>query len=269
MREQILTSIQNPLVKQMRKLHRSKERREQNLLLLEGTNLLESACRSNYSLVTVCCTLAWKERHPQLWQQAIAKAQRVELVTPEIIEAIATTVNPDGAIATATRKIVEDRSIDDLQLGLVLERLQDPGNLGTIIRTAVAANADRLWLSDDSVDLDNPKVLRASVGEWFRLPIAVSKDLTTLLKDARQRGIQIVSTLPQATTSYWQIDFTRPTILLLGNEGAGLSKELASLANLEVNIPVHNQVESLNVAIAAALLLYEFQRQQQQKTRGR
>jgi TrmH family RNA methyltransferase len=256
-----ITSIKNPLIKQIRKLHRAKERHEANLFLLEGTNLLESACKWNYSLATVCYTSDWKQRYPQLWAEIREKAQRMELVTSEVLSAIATTVNPDGVVATAVRQSSNLKLSTDLQLGLVLERLQDPGNLGTIIRTAVATDVDGLWLSDDSVDLDNPKVLRASVGEWFRLPMAKTKDLKMLVESYRQQGTQIVATLPTTSVNYWDLDLTRPTLILLGNEGAGLSPELINLADAHVKIPLQNQVESLNVAITAALMLYEAQRQ--------
>jgi TrmH family RNA methyltransferase len=265
---ELISSIKNPLIKQIRKLHRAKERHEQNLFLLEGTNLLESACKYNYSLTAVCCTNVWKERYPELWEEADRKAQRLELVTPEVLSAIATTVNPDGVVATAVRQNSDREYLSNLNLGLVLERLQDPGNLGTIIRTAVAAGADGLWLSEDSVDLDNPKVLRASVGEWFRLPMAKSKDLKATIAYYRQQGMQIVATLPETSLSYWDVDFTRPTLIMLGNEGAGLSQELIALADCRVNIPLQNEVESLNVAIATSLLLYEAQRQKFKHHRG-
>ncbi|MGK7876828.1 MAG: TrmH family RNA methyltransferase [Xenococcaceae cyanobacterium] len=257
----MLTSLQNPLVKQIRKLHRAKDRCKQNLFLLEGTHLLESACGVNYSLVTVCCTPEWLQRHPQLWENITKRARRAEVVTSEILKAIATTVHPDGVVATALRTTVRTSLETNIKLGLVLERLQDPGNLGTIIRTAVAANADGLWLSGDSVDLDNPKVLRASAGEWFRLPMAVSPNLKTVVEAYQAQGVQVIATLPQAAKTYWEIDFTIPTLIMLGNEGAGLSDDLVSLAEQKVKIPLGAGVESLNVAIAAALLLYEAQRQ--------
>ena len=140
----------------------------------------------------------------------------------------------------------------------MIERLQDPGNLGTIIRTSVAAGVDGLWLSPDSVDLDHPKVMRASAGEWFRLPTAVAH-LPPLIEHYQQ--VQIVATLPQAEITYWELDWTQPTLILLGNEGAGLSEELVALADRQVKIPLGAGVESLNVAIAAALMLFEAQRQ--------
>jgi TrmH family RNA methyltransferase len=257
----MISSIHNPLVKQMRKLHKTKERKEQGLFLLEGTHLIESALHCNCSLTTVCCTALWQERYPQLWQQLHSRAARIETVTEEVLKAIATTVNPDGIVATASP---QSKTIDRVKLGLVLERLQDPGNLGTIIRTAVATGTDGLWISEDSVDIDNPKVLRASAGAWFELPMAVSPNLPDLVQFYRQEGLQIVATLPQAKKTYWEIDFTRPTLILLGNEGAGLTEQLASLAQEKVTIPLAGGVESLNVAIATALLLYEAQRQKRE-----
>lgn len=256
----ILTSLQNPLVKQMRKLHRSKERQTQQVFLLEGTHLLEEACLANCQIVVVCCTPEWQAQHPQLWQQASQRADRAEVVSEAVLGAIATTVNPDGVVATAKRFSLPAPGAD-LKLGIALETLQDPGNLGTIIRTASAAGADGLWLSGDSVDPDHPKVLRASAGQWFRLPLVVSSSLKQQVQQFKQQGIQIVATLPTAAQLYWQADLTRPSLILLGNEGAGLSAELAELADLAVKIPLAAGVESLNVAIAAALILYEVRRQ--------
>lgn len=257
----MITSLQNPLVKQMRKLHSPKGRREQNLFLLEGTHLLETACENDCSLATLCYTQQWQQRYPQLLEIACKQAKRTEIVSEEVLDAIATTVHPDGVVATAVRMVDKPTKLAHLHLGIVLERLQDPGNLGTIIRTSVAAGVDGLWLSDNSVDLDNPKVLRSSAGEWFRLPIAVSSNITEVVKEYRSQGVQIVATLPKADRLYWDIDFKRPTLILLGNEGAGLTEEMLSLSDLQVKIPLHGGVESLNVAIAAALLLYEAQRQ--------
>jgi len=256
----VLTSLQNPLVKQIRKLHSSKQRREQGVFLLEGTHLLEEACAVDYPLVTVCCTPEWQLQHQQLWQQTVHRVERSEIVSPEVLKAIATTVQPDGVVATARRNY-RQREVPFTGLGLALETVQDPGNLGAIIRTAAAAGASGLWLSEDSVDLDNPKVLRASAGQWFRLPMTVSTQLKVTVRECQQAGMQVVATLPTAELTYWEVDWQRPSLILLGNEGAGLSAELAAMADLQVRIPLSLGVESLNVAIAAALMLYEAQRQ--------
>lgn len=256
----MLTSLQNPLVKQIRKLHQAKYRREQQLFLLEGTHLIEEARAARWPLVAVCCTPEWQQRHEELLTQG-QQHERIELVSPEVLKAIATTVQPDGIVAIAQSRALTHQPFHLTDLGLILETIQDPGNLGTIIRTAAAAGAEGLQLSSDSVDLENPKVLRASAGQWFRLPMAVSPDLKTEILRYKTQGMQIIATQPNAALTYWEIDLQIPTLILLGNEGAGLSDELTQLADQQVKIPLSQGIESLNVAIAAALLLYEAQRQ--------
>lgn len=255
----MITSLQNPLVKQMRKLHSAKQRSQQGVFLLEGTHLLEEACNVSYPLECVCYTPQWQETHQRLWQQIGQLGIRVEIVIPEVLQAIATTINPDGVVATAKRQ--QEREVPYTGISLAVETLQDPGNLGTTIRTAAAAGASGLWLSADSVDLDNPKVLRASAGQWFRLPMTVSEDLRETVRQCQAAGMQVVATLPTAEMTYWEVDWQRPSLILLGNEGAGLSADLAAMSDLQVQIPLCAGVESLNVGIAAALLLYEARRQ--------
>lgn len=253
--------MQNPLVKQIRQLHQSKGRREQQLFLVEGTHLLEEACATGYPLITVCCTPEWQEKHRSLWELVCQTAKRTELVSDRVLRTLATTVNPDGIVATAVQ--AQANNVKITGLGIALEKVQDPGNFGTIIRTAVAANVDSLWLSADSVDLYHPKVVRGSAGVWFRLPMAIAKDLKSQIGQLQTQGLQIVATVTDATTNYWDIDLQKPTVILLGNEGNGLSNDLLGMANYSVKIPLSNGVESLNVAICTALILYEAQRQRQ------
>jgi len=258
----MLTSFQNPLVKQIRKLHHSRGRKKQQLLLLEGTHLVQEACIAHYPLQTVCHTPTWQSRHPQLWQQMTQWAQRCELVSDEVLKALTTTPQPDGVVATATRGH-SPLQPNPVHLGLFLETIQDPGNLGTMIRTAVATGVDRLWLSQDSVDLDHPKVLRASAGQYFHLSMQICDEGHREIQRCQSQGIQVVATQPQAKLAYWDVDLTPPTLILLGNEGAGLSAPLLAMADRQVQIPLAPQVESLNVAIVAALILYEAKRQRQ------
>lgn len=259
----MLTSLQNQLIKQVRKLQKTKERHRQELFLLEGTHLLEEALNADWPLEAVCHTESWKQRYETLWQRLEEATVRLEAVSEEVMGALTTTVNPNGVVAIAPRQCRQASipSNTPFQLGLALETIQDPGNLGTIIRTAAAANLDGLWLSHDSVDLDHPKVLRASAGQWFRLPMVVSHHLADDVRTLKQSGVQVIATLPQASLTYWDLDLTCPTLVLAGNEGAGLSPELAKLADHHVNIPLAPAVESLNVAIATALILYEANRQ--------
>ncbi len=264
--ETTITSIKNSLIKQVRKLHRHQERQKQNLLLLEGTNLIAAACQVDYKLDIIFCTDRWRENHQQLCLIFTQKNTRIQLVSSEVLNAIATTVNPDGVVAIAPSRVSATLAISSTHLGLAVERLQDPGNLGTIIRTAVATGVDSLWLSQESVDINNPKVLRSSVGEWFRLSMATGQDLSTVIRQHQQQGIQVIATTSEAKKNYWDLNFNRPSLILLGNEGAGLSADLIDLADERVKIPLDNQVESLNVAIAAALLLYEAKRQSRVKS---
>jgi RNA methyltransferase, TrmH family len=260
----VLTSLQNTLVKQIRKLHSAKERHKQDLFLLEGTHLLEEAAAVDYPLEAFCCTEDWQAKHFQLWDKVSQKCDRAEIVSEDVLNAIATTVQPDGVVATAKRGM-NPQQVPFSGLVLALETIQDPGNLGTMIRSAAAAGASGLIVSDDCVDLDSPKVLRASTGQWFRLPMASSEDLKATITLAKNAGMQIAATLANASLTYWDVDWCKPSLILLGNEGAGLSDELAEMADVQVNIPLNPGVESLNVAIASALILYEAQRQKRSK----
>ncbi len=253
----MLTSTQNSLVKQIRRLHSSRDRHTQGLMLLEGTHLVQAAFAAQWPLETLCATPQWQSDHPDLWVQG--QVQRRELVSPEVLQAMATTVTPVGVVATGPRSL--GQAVPFTHLGLALETIQDPGNMGTIIRTAAAAAAEGLWVSNDSVDLDHPKVLRASAGLWFRLPMQKVEDLPDRVRTCQVQGLQVVATLPTGALNYWQVDWRRPTVILLGNEGAGLSPGIAALADLQVQVPLAPGVESLNVAVVAALMLYEAQRQ--------
>lgn len=261
----MLSSRQNPLARQIRQLHQSKGRREQGAFLLEGTHLLQEALATGHPLTSVCATETWCDRHPEL-VAALADI-RLELFSPDLLEYVSTTVRPDGVLAIAPRQ-QKPQPPTEAQLLIAVETLQDPGNLGTIIRTAAAAGADGVWLSADSVDPESPKVLRASAGQWFRQPVGLSPDLATTLRQCKAAGMQIAATLPRASRSLWETDLARPTVILLGNEGAGLSPELAALADCAVTIPQAVGVESLNVAISGALLLYEARRQRLAATGG-
>lgn len=260
----MITSLNNSLIKDCRKLHKLRERRRQNLFLLEGTNLLEAVIAQKYVLRTVLFTENWAAKHHQLLTKLICERQ--ELVLPEILQKVTTTINPDGVVATLDRDLIRRSPPTQPQLGIALERLQDPGNLGTIIRTATASGVDGLLLSNDCVDPENPKVLRASAGAWFQTPPIVIDNLALQLEQYRTQGVQIIATLPHATKTYWQVDWCRPSLILLGNEGSGLSSELAAYADVQVSIPMQGNLDSLNVAISCALLLYEAQRQQHAKS---
>lgn len=255
----MIVSTQNALVKLFRKLQISKHRRELGFLYLEGSHLLDEAIQADRRLAVLCYTENWRDRHPVLFDQAVQSSDRLELVSDDVLKAMAMTVNPEGVVASCVRLPTPEVPITSF--GLVLDRIQDPGNVGTMIRTAAAAGVEGLWVSGDSADLENPKVMRSSAGQWFRLPMRTVPDLPTEIHQAQTTGMQIVTMMPRATQTLWEVDLTLPTLVVMGNEGAGLSPEVAALATVPIRIPLLNHVESLNVAIAAAIVMYEVQRQ--------
>jgi TrmH family RNA methyltransferase len=257
----MLTSTQNPLVKATRKLHQGKYRRAHQQFLLEGTHLVREALNVSYPLEMAFFTPEWVKQHPHLQGQLIQAAQRTEVVSDEVLKALATTITPAGVVAVAPQRSWASPAVTTL--GLAVETLQDPGNLGTLIRTGVATGINGIWLNQDSVAPDHPKVLRASAGQWFHMATIVSNDLAKRVGQWRHQGLQVIATCADGDTDYWSVNFLLPSMILLGNEGAGLSSALLDLADIKVKIPMEGNVESLNVGIAAALLLYEAKRQRQ------
>ena len=262
-----ITSRRNPLVGRLRALHQARGRRDQDRLLLEGTHLLQEVLRLGLSPALLVATPAWMERHPELLQ-ACKAIERIIPVAPSVLEAIATTEHPDGVVLTLPPPALPPGG--PAEFLLVLDRLQDPGNLGTLLRTALAAGIDQVWLQGGA-DPFQPKVLRASAGASLALPCRRFDDPTQLhqaLQDARSAGLQLVATVvpdlqaADPAQPYWTLDWGQPTALMLGNEGAGLDPALQQLASTRVTIPHDSSVESLNVAVAAAPLLLERWRQQ-------
>lgn len=258
----VLTSSQNPWIKSLRKLQQAKHRRQQQQFLVEGTHLVQAAIATQYPLAAVCATERWQAQHQPLWQQLASLTQRQEIVSPEVLGAIATTQTPDGVVAIALDQPAFEFT-GSPQLGLALEDIQDPGNVGTLIRTAAAVGSDGVWLSQHSADVTHPKVLRASAGQWFRVPKQVVPTLSAQLSTWRDQGCQILATAAAGAVPYWQLDLTQPIVLVMGNEGAGLSAGAIAAATQTVAIPMKNEVESLNVGVAAAIILFEALRQRQ------
>ncbi|MBU6354862.1 MAG: RNA methyltransferase [Cyanobacteria bacterium REEB498] len=259
---ELITSRRNPLVGRLRALHQGRGRREQGLLLLEGTHQLQELLRLGMRPEQLLATPAWIERHGAL---LAACPQPPQPVGEEVLAAVATTEHPDGVVATLAAAALPQAS-GRAGFVLALDQLQDPGNLGTLLRTALAAGVEEVWLGGGADPLQ-PKVLRASAGAALALPLRRAQgrpELLAWLGQAAGRGQQLVATLVdgQQAEPYWRLDWTRPTVLLLGNEGAGLDPELAALASHRVTIPHSSAVESLNVAVAAAPLLLERWRQE-------
>jgi TrmH family RNA methyltransferase len=255
-------------VRQLRDLHEARGRRAQGRLLLEGTHLLQEALRLGLRPELVLATPLWLERHAALLQ-GLPAGVRLQPASAEVLDAAASTRHPDGVLATLPLPDAELAPAGALvgaggpgDFVLALDRLQDPGNLGTLLRTALAAGVTRVWLAEGA-DPFQPKVLRASSGAALALPL---ERLEAAELRRRLQGLggamQLVATVVRGGQPFWELDWRRPTVLLLGNEGAGLADDLAALAQHRVTIPHSTAVESLNVAVAAAPLLLERWRQQ-------
>ena len=258
-----LTSRRNPLVTRLRDLHTNAGRSRQGLLLLEGTHLVQEVVRLGLQPELLLATPAWCERHGELLA-SLPAATPLRQATVEVLEAAASTRHPDGVLLTLVppAPAAPPASSEAPPFVLGLDRLQDPGNLGTLLRTALAAGVQQVWLGEGADPLA-PKVLRASAGAALALPLLrlTSEALLNRVEQAHQGGMQIVAAAAAAPRPYWQIDWCGPTLLLLGNEGAGLAAPLLALADHQVSIPHGVSVESLNVAVAAAPLLLERWRQ--------
>ncbi len=264
---ELITSRRNPLVRRLRQLQESRGRREQDLLLLEGTHLLQEVLRLGLAPTDLLVTQAWAVAHGPLLER-LPPGCRPQPVSAEVLAAVASTRHPDGVVATLPLPANSPAAAPPggvAGLVLALDTIQDPGNLGTLMRTALAAGVDGLWLADGA-DPHQPKVLRASAGAALALPLwrTTRSALLAHLNALAAEGLQLVATQPppSAAQPYWRLDWSRPTVLLLGSEGAGLAPELLALASERVTIPHHPAVESLNVAVAAAPLLLERWRQQ-------
>jgi TrmH family RNA methyltransferase len=262
----VITSRRNPLVGRLRSLHDARGRRQSRQLLLEGTHLIEEMLRLGLAPDLIVATPAWIARHPHLLA-ALPAATPLRSMAAEVLEAATTTRSPDGVLAVLPTP--EPRPAAPARFVLALDRLQDPGNLGTLLRTALAAGVEEVWLGEGA-DPHQPKVLRSSSGAVLALPLIrlEASELAGRLDGARRSGLQVVAAvLPSPACPhpppYWRHDWTRPTVLLLGNEGAGVDAALLERVDATLTIPHSPALESLNVAVAAAPLLLERWRQAQ------
>ena len=244
--------------------------------MLEGTHLLEEALRTSYLPIEIIATTCWLKNHCEFFQSTPKKIPVYE-VTNSVLEAALTTKKPDGVASVFPLKALP-KSTQRADFVLALDRLQDPGNLGTLFRTALAAEVQEVWIASGADPLSQ-KVLRASAGALLHLPyerfggpdqVAV-EELVEKLQESAVSGYQVVGTFvsgPLSSTPilpYWQLDWTKPTILVLGNEGAGIHPLIKSCCTHSITLPHSPLVESLNVASAAVPLLLERRRAKMSK----
>ena len=246
------------MVQSMVRLHKSTVRREKKRFLVEGENLVSEGIRCRWPFDSIAVTPKWLEGNHE-WFHEVIKCIPLHLVSDQVMKAIATTESPDGIVAVARFQESPLEPKEKLDLGLALDGLQDPGNLGTLVRTAVACNVDRLMLGLGSVDPYNPKVLRSTAGQWFRLP-PQPVSLVEWLKANRTEGVQVLAA-SMGGKSFWEWNLRRPTIFVLGNEGSGVSRDVLNVCDGVITVPIQEKIESLNVAMTGTLLLYETRRQ--------
>lgn len=259
----LISGAKNDWVQQIVRLHRAKERYIQRRFLIEGEHAVQEAIRTEWPIDSLVVTERYLQDRGD-WIYQSASGAKLQLVSDSVLLKLVTTESPDGILAVGCFS-EEERSNRyvakawTVPLFLAAERLQDPGNVGTLVRSAVACGADGIFLSEGSVDPYHPKVLRATAGQWFRKP-PVTCALQEKIRGWKERGVQVLGAAAGGK-SYWDFDLKAPTAFVLGNEGAGLSETISSLLDDVISVPMQDQVESLNVAMTGTILLYEAYRQ--------
>jgi TrmH family RNA methyltransferase len=256
-----ITSIQNPKVKEWSALLTRKGRDEQGRYLLEGVHLVKEALAANVPLDAILYTIA-KDVPEELPAERLGAVELIA-VSDQVLAKCSETGTPQGVVAVARR--TEPVSPESLwarpdALLVAVDGVQDPGNLGTIIRSADAVGATGVVLGKGTVDLYNPKTLRATMGSLFHLPV-IGAELGDWLQRAAAGGVQVVGTSLAAERSCYELDLSKPTCFVVGNEARGVSPAVEALVTERVIIPMPGRAESLNVAMATTVLLFEAVRQ--------
>lgn len=257
-----ITSLQNTRIKNIVKLSKSKERTEQNLFVIEGARELSLALTAGYVIesVFVCAELFDKTDYPTVLD-TIQHAIKYE-VTPEIFRKIAYREGSDGLIALAIPKAhtLEELNLSKNPFIIVLEAVEKPGNLGAILRTADAAQADAVIVCDPQTDLYNPNAIRSSVGCSFTVQTAVCSS-EQALDFLHRHGINILAAELNASKWYQDTDFREASAVVMGTEADGLTSFWLEKADARIKIPMRGKIDSLNVSVSTAILTFEAMRQ--------
>lgn len=256
----IISSSSNERVKHARRV---REGRERDLIFIEGERLVGECVSSGLKLHA--CFTAAQPTESQQRLVAQVSCPVFQLAEP-VLESLGDTMSTQGVIVIAERPWPAlDRMFEGSSpLLLGLDRIQDPGNMGTLVRTAEAAGVNGIFSFAGSTDAFTPKTLRSSMGSAFRLPILPDVSGLGAIETCRSRGLKCVVATGEADMPHYDYDWTQPTMLILGNEGRGASAEVMKACDVRVRIPLHTPVESLNVAAAGAAILFEAVRQRQQ-----
>lgn len=257
MEENVITSVQNARIKHVVALQqKSSLRREEGLFVVEGQREIEHCIACGYEIeeLFVLNTISYTGHSPAI------------LVSPQVYEKMAYRESTEGIIAVAKTKQhrLKDLSLKENPLIVVLERVEKPGNLGAILRSAEAAGVDAVIVCDPLTDLYNPNLIRASIGGVFNVPVAVctSEECIAFLK---QRHITILTAQLQDSYEYYDYDMRPATAIVMGTESTGLTQQWREAADAHIRIPMLGRLDSLNVSVSAAILMYEAVRQRKVK----
>ena len=254
----MIISVANEKVKYVRSLHRRRVRYRERHFVIEGVRLMEEAFRAGImpALVFYSEGIDAIPGGGELLVEARKRGLATFAVSENVMKALSDTVSPQGVLAVVP--FVELDPPPSLSLALVVDRLRDPGNLGSILRSANAAGVEQVILAPKTVDPYNPKVVRGAMGAHFRLPIVALSwpEIAETLTD-----IQVLLADARGERTCYEVDWTRPSALIIGGEAHGASREAAELAMATIAIPMHGGAESLNAAVAASVILFEAARQ--------
>ncbi len=263
-RETVINSRDNRQVRAAREVRDGKQR---ELIFIEGKRLCAEAISAGLIVEEAFLTeeLARNERHEPLHRELLRSGCRTYLVSERVLDSIADTKTPQGIVLIARRPAAQasalEKAINNTTLLVILHRVGNPSNAGSVLRTAEAAGACGAIITTGTVDIFSPKALRGAMGSSFRLPVWAGAEYAEALAWCRARGIAIVATNVRASRSYSDFDWTNPSALVVGAEASGLTIDEAAQADEAVSIPMRAPVESLNVGVAAAVVLYEAARQ--------
>ncbi|WP_344797017.1 RNA methyltransferase [Frondihabitans peucedani] len=263
----MIDNPRSPRVRAVAKLAKRDARSQTGLFLLEGPQAVTEALTFRPELVVeLFATPTALERYTELAQAAVDAGVDIEFVTEDVLQAMADTVTPQGLVAvcrqfpTSVKDIFGSGDDEAPRLIAILEEVRDPGNAGTIIRAADAAGADAVIMTGRSVDLYNPKVVRATTGSLFHVPVAVGIELAAVLKRCAETGLQVLAADVKGgdlLAARQEGVLSAPTAWLFGNEARGLTDENLALADRAVVVPIYGHAESMNLATAASVCLYE------------
>jgi len=257
-----LSKRQQRLIKTLRE---SKAARFKNrCFIVEGVRNIEEVIDSAYDIRFVVLSDGFLDSNDVFLGRLKKKISedRLYKASNKSFTELADTVTPQGILAVINFKDAKlDNIIKDNFLIIALDKIQDPGNLGTIIRTADAAGADGIIVGKGCVDIYNPKVVRSAMGSIFHIPIVHTDDLSKTLLEIKQRGGQVVTTHLSAKQDYYNVNFKTSTVIVMGSEASGVSQEISEISDKLVRIDMPGQAESLNVAVAHGIIVFEAVRQ--------